>query len=120
MTYGTRGKCKKGTEGGPAPTNNRAGLARPAKESKIKEENYSWGRLIMASNDFASNKAILHPEHQAQIHKLKDGGKTSFEDEQRVKWNAERKGDHIHLTSPRRGQQPIIIAHSRLGTGARA
>jgi hypothetical protein len=115
--YGTRGKCKKGTEGGPAPMNKGTSQASPAKESKIKEENYSWGRLIKASNDFASNKAILHPEHQAQLHKLKDGEKTSFEDEQRVKWNAERKGDHVHLTSPREGKKPIVIAHSRLGTG---
>lgn len=104
-SYGTRGKCKKGTESAAVP-----------KESQIKEENHSWGRLIKASNDFKSNQAILHPEHQTQLHKLNPGEKTSFKDEQGIRWTGERKGSQIHLSSPREGKKPIVIEHSRLGS----
>ena len=44
-----------------------------------------------------SYSAILHPEHQAAIKKLKSGESTHFKDEQGVNWRATRGTAGVHL-----------------------
>jgi hypothetical protein len=116
--YGTGGTCRTGRqatakeerEGRAAATLKR--IADRGPETKVKKESYSWGDLITVSkgNEF---KAVLHPEHQDALKKLKDGEKTTFTDEQKVKWNATRTGDSLELKS---GSKSLTMSASTLNT----
>jgi len=116
--YGTGGTCRIGRqatakeerESKAAATLKR--IADRGPETKVKKESYSWGDLITVSkgNEF---KAVLHPEHQDALKKLKDGEKTAFTDEQKVKWNATRTGDSLELKS---GSKSLTMPASTLNT----
>jgi hypothetical protein len=107
-----RKETKEEREGGAAATLKR--IADRGPETKVKKESYSWGDLVTVSkgNEF---KAVLHPEHQDALKKLKDGEKTTFTDEQRVKWNAARTGDNLELKS---GSKSLSMPVSTLNTEA--
>lgn len=101
--YGTRGKCRKGTEGKPAESH---------KGDKVSEKNYSWGKLIKVSKG-KNYSAILHPEHQDALKKLKDGESTRFRDETNTDWTAKRNGGTVEL-SARGGSMKLNFPHSTL------
>lgn len=90
--YGTRGKCRKGTESQKEPKNTKQ--ERP--ESMVKRSTYSWGSIIKLSKK-GQPGAVLHPEHQEELASLKDGEKGKFKDETGMVWNSQRRGNIIHL-----------------------
>ena len=56
-------------------------------------------------------KAVLHPEHQTALGKLKEGEKHEFEDEQGTWWKATRSGDNLNLEGGdrRSGNKPYKL-----------
>lgn len=87
-------------------------LARQEPKTDVKKESYSWGDLVTVSKG-NQYKAVLHPEHQDALRKLKDGESHTFTDEQKHKWTATRDGDAINLNS-KAGK--LSVSRSDLGS----
>lgn len=80
------------------------------KESvKVEKKKYSWGKMVTV-HDGSSVSYPLHPEHQKEISKLRDGDKTSFKDETGRNVHVHREGDKVHLMSKDRGYKPTAVS----------
>ena len=73
----------------------------------VDKKDYSWGRMVTVRHG-NSHQFPLHPEHQAAIKKLSDGGKTRFKDETGVSITAHREGDKVHLKHPRVNKKTTV------------
>jgi hypothetical protein len=60
-------------------------------------------------------KAVLHPEHQIALGKLKEGERFKFEDESGTHWSATRSGNSIRLEGgdTRHGSKPYKMSMGR-------
>jgi hypothetical protein len=122
--YGTGGKCKKGAEAAkpeqmaaPAPkrtkaerdTAAKATLQRMAAKGPETSVRKQGDRVVVSRG--SEFKAVLHPEHQTALGKLKEGEKHEFEDEQGTWWKATRSGDNLNLEGGdrRSGNKPYKL-----------
>jgi len=78
---------------------------------KVEKKKYSWGKMVTV-HDGSSTSYPLHPEHQKEIKKLRDGDKTSFKDETGRNVHVHREGDKVHLMSKDRGYKPTTVHYS--------
>lgn len=78
---------------------------------KVEKKKYSWGKMVTV-HDGSSVSYPLHPEHQKEITKLRDGDKTSFKDETGRNVHVHREGDKVHLMSKDRGYKPTTVSYS--------
>lgn len=83
----------------------KSGTKPTGKKLSSKVESYDWGNLVQVE-DGNSWRAVLHPEHQEEIHALESGAKTTFTDEQGETWTVEKVSDNtfnIKGTGDKRG-----------------
>ena len=69
-----------------------------AARTSVQRKTYSWGEIVVVSKG-NRYKAVLHPAELKALKKLKAGDSTTFVDEQRIAWTAERAGDMINLSA---------------------
>jgi hypothetical protein len=74
----------------------------------VKKQNYSWGKMVTV-HDGSKTSYPLHPEHQKELSRLRDGDKTSFKDETGRHVHAHREGDKVHLMSKGGGYKPTTV-----------
>lgn len=74
----------------------------------VKKQNYSWGKMITV-HDGSKTSYPLHPEHQKELSKLRDGDKTSFKDETGRRIHAHREGDKVHLMTRDTAYKPTAV-----------
>lgn len=74
----------------------------------VKKQNYSWGKMVTV-HDGSRTSYPLHPKHQKELSKLRDGDKTSFKDETGRQVHAHREGDKVHLMTKDGGYKPTTV-----------
>jgi hypothetical protein len=125
--YGTAGQCRKGTEEAkPVKATS------PARRTKVERDMAAQAtlkRLAAKGPDTSVRKqgdrivvsrgsefkAVLHPEHQTALGKLKEGERFKFEDESGTHWSATRSGNSIRLEGgdTRHGSKPYKMSMGR-------
>ena len=124
--YGTGGKCKKGAEAAKpeqmaAPKRTKAERDTAARATLKRMAAKGPGTSVRKNGDVISVskgsefKAVLHPEQQSAIKKLKNGEKHDFEDEQGTWWSATRSGNSIGLAGGDRrfGDKPYKLSFDK-------
>lgn len=74
----------------------------------VKKQNYSWGKMITV-HDGSKTSFPLHPEHQKELSRLRDGDKTAFKDETGRRIHAHREGDKVHLMTRDTAYKPTTV-----------